>query len=1006
MTASLSFMPGLLLRTPLWSFADRRPAAEALADNTFRLAVFLASTDFYRALETKGFRYEALSGRERMTLEKYVNRIRFRPTPFGLFSAVSATQWSDEGTIRTDEPGESRLHLLPDHSLSLMAAESSTAGLSEAGYELNPTLYFAAREFRFIKSEPTETTRLRFLLESFEANPLTRKLCKWIARQNRTGKDMLDFLQRQTGCSNEEAAGYLEFLAGAQIMRPAGGPNIIGPDYFLANRPQYPAPAWDKVLPQNKKTDAFSARITGLQQLGQELDRQYPGKPTKNWFYANTVREANGGLPLHYQQQLGGALGALSKLSPIADAPMLKQFIKDFTERFEARKIPLMEALDPETGVGYGPFAGRDSEEGILKTVTFPSPDEYQSAFSWSGTHRLLLSKWRALTPEDPVIRISAGDIATLPPASAPPAPGLSVLFRVTGQGLLIESAGGVSAAALMGRFTPFSKPIHDMAQASARQECAANPGVIFADIGQLSDRHTDNINRRLAIYDYELPVNSCSLLPRDRQVLPSDLLVSVDAGMVLLESARLKKRIIPRLATAYNFRHNHLALFRFLCDLQYQGVQSDLNFDPETWFPGMDHYPRIQYQDTILSPAKWQVKNEAELENAVSLRDRLKLPRHILLTRADQQLCFDLDLPADRETFDRCISGMSTFTIQEALLPDEAAPVVTTKRGAPLTGQFIALAVNTQTAYHAQSFVPPVKARKREFIPGSQWLYYKIYCTPAGADRLLTARIAPVLEKLSRLAKFEWFFVRYADPGHHLRLRVRIPEAQTGHAMALFKKQFSGLVRDRLIREIQTTTYRRELERYGADLMEPVEAFFCASSQLVLEFLGSRAAVYPDRNRFCLGACQAILDHLVPAADQLSFLADRSERFLLEFGGDKALRISLDGLYRKERKALFSEAPDSGINTCLPRNGPDHLAASLRQIAEKARHLQFARRLDLAADLIHMHVNRAYPEQQRRHELVLYYCLYKHHLTLKGMAKQKSNKTDHAGADQPPTAA
>ena len=169
---------------------------------------------------------------------------------------------------------------------------------------------------------------------------------------------------------------------------------------------------------------------------------------------------------------------------------------------------------------------------------------------------------------------------------------------------------------------------------------------------------------------------------------------------------------------------------------------------------------------------------------------------------------------------------------------------------------------------------------------------------------------------------------------------------------------------------------------------------------------MGSRAAVYPDRNRFCLGACQAILDHLVPAADQLSFLADRSERFLLEFGGDKALRISLDGLYRKERKALFSEAPDSGINTCLPRNGPDHLAASLRQIAEKARHLQFARRLDLAADLIHMHVNRAYPEQQRRHELVLYYCLYKHHLTLKGMAKQKSNKTDHAGADQPPTAA
>jgi len=52
------------------------------------------------------------------------------------------------------------------------------------------------------------------------------------------------------------------------------------------------------------------------------------------------------------------------------------------------------------------------------------------------------------------------------------------------------------------------------------------------------------------------------------------------------------------------------------------------------------------------------------------------------------------------------------------------------------------------------------------------------------------------------------------------------------------------------------------------------------------------------------------------------------------------------------------------------------------------------------------MHVNRVYPDQQRRHELVLYYCLYKHRLALKSMAKQKNNKNEDMGPNQSNTAA
>jgi len=61
----------------------------------------------------------------------------------------------------------------------------------------------------------------------------------------------------------------------------------------------------------------------------------------------------------------------------------------------------------------------------------------------------------------------------------------------------------------------------------------------------------------------------------------------------------------------------------------------------------------------------------------------------------------------------------------------------------------------------------------QRSFIIGSEWLYYKIYTGPKTSDLVLTDIIKPVVANLIANDTIDsWFFIRYNDPKHHIRVR------------------------------------------------------------------------------------------------------------------------------------------------------------------------------------------------------------------------------------------
>lgn len=88
------FAPALILRMPVKTPGDYTAAPQIFLDDEFFLAaLWLASPLFYAALDKKDFRWNRLSEKEAHSLQKYINRYCYRPTPFGLFSAVSLVSW-------------------------------------------------------------------------------------------------------------------------------------------------------------------------------------------------------------------------------------------------------------------------------------------------------------------------------------------------------------------------------------------------------------------------------------------------------------------------------------------------------------------------------------------------------------------------------------------------------------------------------------------------------------------------------------------------------------------------------------------------------------------------------------------------------------------------------------------------------------------------------------------------------------------------------------------------
>ncbi|HYC88602.1 MAG TPA: lantibiotic dehydratase [Thermoanaerobaculia bacterium] len=1008
------------LRARLRQILERPEIAEAL---------LLASPTLFEAAANWHADPDSRKGkRAEDSLVRYFQRMASRPTPFGLFSGCSLGALDATTRLRLAPRAGYQKHTRLDMDYLFALCEDlgrDPALRGELTYRPNSSLYRAAGRLRYAEARMAGKARAHLLvaLDSTDYLEATLALAAAGAKPAELAAALVA-ADPEGEVTLEEAAEYVNQLIETQVLVSDLSPGVTGPEAIHGLEEQLAA------LPTGR---VAAAALGGAREALATLDAEGLGVATGRYrSIAETLRElptpvelsrlfqvdlvkpaAEARLGAAVVEELQRGLTLLHRLFGRTRQEVLDRFRQDFLERYgEGRWVPLVEALDDEAGIGFDRAEQRDSAP-LLHGLDLGRQQAGGATVSWGPLQTWQLRKLEAaLARGEQEIELTEQDAEKLALRETHP---LSDALAVTSvlaaaseedadRGrfqLLWKGAGGPSGGRILGRFCHADAALEARLRDHLAAEEAVRPDAIFAEVVHLPQGRIGNILSRPVLRDYEISFLGRSGAPAERQIPLTDLQVTVANQRIVLRSARLGREVIPRLTSAHNFSLG-LGAYRFLCGLQDQGTINGLGWN---WgaLESAAFLPRVRSGRLVLQRARWRLSGEeikalctgsgaARFAGAQRLRAERRMPRHLLLADGDNELLLDFDNVLSVEAWLDVLEGRQDAFLFE-LFPRPGELCARGPEGAfvhELVMPFVRArsgAAGVSLPSLAAPAVAPAVTVQRSFLPGSEWLYAKLYLGTATADTVLREVVGPVTrEVLVSGAAHSWFFIRYGDPHWHLSLRFHgAPRRLVAEVVPALEAAIAPLLRDGRLWRMQLDTYDREIERYGGPAgIGLCERLFHADSEAVLSIVDMLEGDEGAAARWRLAACgiDLLLGDLGLDADgKRTILRQVRDGFFHEFGGGKPLRVQLDRKQRVERRALEAllDAVPGGTGELAPglailrhrseRNAP--IAAELRRL-EQARRLTIPV-TQLAPSLIHMQVNRLIRSAQRAHELVLY---------------------------------
>lgn len=293
----------------------------------------------------------------------------------------------------------------------------------------------------------------------------------------------------------------------------------------------------------------------------------------------------------------------------------------------------------------------------------------------------------------------------------------------------------------------------------------------------------------------------------------------------------------------------------------------------------------------------------------------------------------------------------------------------------------------------------------QRNFILGDRWIFYKIYTGTNTSDTILVKVIKSVAEKLMANNSIDkWFFIRYADPDFHLRVRFHCTNPESiGLVINSLYSHFKTFINQEIIWKIQTDTYKREIERYGTNTIALAEELFYHDSIMVIDFI--RLMENDEREElrwlFSLKAIDSFLDCYMYSNKEKLLLLDRlSTGFGEEFGMSKFLKRQLDDKYREERKKIETfialkenDNPEYDLMLNILKVRDENIKDIACEILKYKQNGNLQIAIDnLMSSYIHMFMNRLFKSKNRLHEMVCYNFLYRYYKSAIARKKYQKN--------------
>jgi lantibiotic biosynthesis protein len=937
--------------------ADRDALRTRLAAAVERLEVREAITVSSPGLESviDAWREQPTSKRGRSIergLVRYLTRMATRPTPFGLCAGVSTGELGDTTHMILAARAQYRRHSQIDTDVLFSLGDH--LGRDPDVWEHvtlrpNDSHYRVAGQVRYVQAHQKGDRRahrlaslpdrrsVRLLLEQAEGGATVAQLVEALVEDGHdidASRRAVDRLVSQQALVADLSFGVTgttstrTFIDDVQRLEPTRsvGDRLAEADDLLADLDA----SGLGVAPER-----YHAVTKALQDLPGVTTPDDPfhlvlTKPAPGASLGPTVRDA-----------AVLAVSVLHAQSSASEAGSLETFRDAFRQRYDTREVPLVEALDGEAGIGYG---GSAHPSPLLRGLPFPAA---ASRAHFSRRDDLLLT-WvgRVLARGETELRLGDAELDALRESvDRKPLPRALAVFgtllapdaEAVDRGdfrFAVDGAVGPSGARLLGRFCHADSAIDRIVRDHLRAEEAADPDAIHAEIVHLPAGREGNVVLRPVLRDAEIPYLGRSGAPPDTQLPIADLLVSVRGERVVLRSRRRGRRVEPRLTSAHNARRRSVPMYRFLFDMQHQGVDTGLMW---TWGPlhALPRLPRVTHQELVLAPASWRVDvgelagvhdlGDAERFAAVRLwQGERELPDLVRVAQYDRRLVVDLRNALSMDSFLHLARQHARrdqpMILQEAFLDDRDL-VASGPEGRfaheviiPLVGEVDQ--PEARPAVRLGGSIPRTSAMAehvtRRFPPGSSWLFAKVYAGPASADDVLTQVAAPLRDRLRATDCLDgWFFLRYGDPDWHVRLRLHgSPDRLAAEALLALQEAVAPLMADGRVHRLQLDTYDREVEALGGpSAITHVERLFEADSDAVLDILASlprgERGLDARWRLALLGMHRGLLDLGLDLDTRRTLLVALRDGYAVEQRVDTATRRDMGRRFREERGAI-----------------------------------------------------------------------------------------------------
>ncbi|MFI6054683.1 lantibiotic dehydratase [Streptomyces violascens] len=993
------------------------------ADTALLTAVSLASPSLAEDIgkvvagapsKTKRLRRIAVS------LAKYQLRMTHRPTPFGLFAGVALAEFGPDASL---EPGDTH-----------QPSSRPDAGWLQGVLDLLHTLPGVLERTRLVANglRTVRDSRL-VLVDSYDSSgnkqlPHSVRFTSVVrcalehAAEPIAWRDLVPRLTHQfPGAPDGAVEHCVTQLTRARLLLS----DLVPP-------PDSPAPL-SHILERlegfrHPLVDALHIIRAGLSEVdsapgarrGEALDsvtdRMRRLHPVEHCVQADLALDMHAVLPEIVAREAERAATALWHTSLIAPgSPTLRDYHLQFLERYGTDKgVPVLELLDEARGLGLPkPYRQR----------TAPTPEPHPEA---DRRDRLLGELFldavrKAAASQVPEVVLDDTTLSALGPAADRQPPGslelgveiLAESWRDLCSGDFQLVLGANPGSSLAG--ATFSRFAHVLGQDAAavrrlavRDHTDDDTEIAACVAYRPRVARSANVTTLPQWLGHRIPLGvGPAATPGITDIRLEHLTVRADLDRIYLEDVRTGRRVRP---VSYSMLHpasGHVPpTARFLLEIGQEGRQWWTPWNWATW-SSAPVQPRVTYGRSVLAPAHW-LPDRALLEASAAApediwatevarwRHRWSIPRQVTLTRADNRLAADLDEPLHRLVLQDELCKGPGLVVTEHLTgrgpnrwlttadgPHAAELVIPlfarrqgragTSHGAARTGNTPAPRPRTSDGTHGRAPHPDrTCGTPAAHLPGGEWLYAKLYVPDAFQPQVLSRHLPRLTALVPTPAggADQWFFLRYADPDPHLRLRFHgKPAALWQELLPALREWAQELRHGGLAGHLILDTYEPESERYGGPAaISRAERVFHADSAAVLAQLATPAEATPTHGDMPLpepvqGALGvlAVLTRLGSARDVLGWLSH-----------DTFLSRRPD--VPRENKNLLAGLLDGDGRPLLPATPLSMLWAD-RAAALDALHETLATgpvsgpgsRASVAMSLAHMHCNRLHGPQREQ---------------------------------------